>query len=151
MSKDHLKWLQDHLENVHQDEILENILDFQVIEIKEGTVVYQVKIADKHCNMYGFVHGGTLSSLSDVVMGVSCITLGKRVVTIDMSVSYIKNAPSGSILTARGKVISQGNTIMRAASEIYHEDQLLVRSQASYFVIGDFHKEDYPQGKSTGK
>ena len=39
----------------------------------------------------------------------------------------------------------------RAVSEIFHGEQLLVRSQASYFVIGEFHKEDYPQGKSTGK
>jgi uncharacterized protein (TIGR00369 family) len=147
MTEDHLLWLRKHLEDIYRSEILENFLELQILEIKEGSVVYQLKIAGKHCNMYGFVHGGTLSSVSDVAMGVSCITLGKRVVTIDMSVSYIRNAPSGSILTAKGKVISKGKTIMRAVSEIYHEEQLLVRSQASYFVIGDYHQDDYPQEK----
>jgi uncharacterized protein (TIGR00369 family) len=148
MAKNHLLWLRKHLENIYHSEILESFFELQILKIKKGAVVYQLKVEDKHCNMYGFVHGGTLSSVSDVVMGVSCITLGKRVVTIDMSVSYIKNAPSGSILTAKGKVISKGKTIMRAVSEIYHEDRLLVQSQASYFVIGEYQEDDYPQEKS---
>lgn len=76
-------------------------------------------------------------------MGTSCITLGKRVVTIDMNVSYIKSAPKGSTLSAIGQVISHGKTIMRTVGEIFDEQgQLLVRSQASYYVTGDFRPED---------
>lgn len=150
MTNNHLIWLRNHLEDTYQSDILENFLNLRVIEINSGSVTYEIKTKGKHSNFYGFVHGGTLSSVSDIVMGVSCITLRKRVVTIDMSVSYIKGAPSGSTLIAKGMVVSEGNTIMRAVSEIYHEDQLLVRSQASYFIIGDFHEEDYPEKKVTG-
>ncbi|HEY9059900.1 MAG TPA: PaaI family thioesterase [Pseudobacteroides sp.] len=145
MSQEHLLWLKMYLKEIYKASILENFLDLQILEVEDGKVTYNTKIIDMHSNFYGFVHGGTLSSICDVAMGVSCITLGKRVVTIDMSISYIKNAPTGSTLTAVGEVISNGRTIMRAVGEVYHGQQLLVRSQASYFVTGDFRENDYPQ------
>ena len=147
MTQEHILWLEMYLKEIYQAPILENFLDLQILEIEEGKVTYSTKIIDMHSNFYGFVHGGTLSSICDVAMGVACITLGKRVVTIDMSISYIKNAPTGSTLTAVGEVISDGRTIMRAVGEVYHDQKLLVRSQASYFVTGNFYENDYPQSK----
>lgn len=147
MKNDHLTWISNYLKEIYQSPILENFLGLQVDEVTEEKVIISTKIIDKHSNMYGFVHGGTLASISDVAMGVSCMTLGKRVVTIDMSISYIKNAPTGCTLTAVGKVISKGNTIMRAVGEIFNKEQLLVRSQASYFIIGDFCENENPYPK----
>jgi len=138
MSKQYLLKLQNYLEEIYQTPILENFLDFQIVDISEGKITYRTKIIDKHCNVYGYVHGGTLASIADVVMGVSCATLGKRIVTTDMSISYIKNVCVGSILTAVGEVISNGNNIMRGECKIFDEQQqLLVQSHASYFVIGN--------------
>lgn len=147
MSQEHLLWIQTYLKEIYQAPILENFLNLQIVEVTEGKVTFSTKIIDMHSNFYGFVHGGTLASISDVAMGVSCITLGKRVVTIDMSISYIKNAPTGSTLTAVGEVISNGRTIVRATGEIYHGQQLLVKSQASYFVTGEFCEDDCPQAR----
>jgi acyl-CoA thioesterase len=110
MENEHLLWIQNYLKEIYKKPILENFLGLQVVEVKEGKVIFQTKIIDRHCNFYGFVHGGTLASISDIAMGISCITMEKRVVTIDMSTSYIKNAPEGSILTAVGEVISNGKT-----------------------------------------
>lgn len=145
MTPEHLAWVRDYLREINQTPILENFLDLQVVEVAEGKAVYRTKIAEKHSNIYGFVHGGTLASIVDVAMGVSCVTLGRRIVTIDMNTSYIKSVPTGSTLTVVGEVISNGNTIMRAVGEIFCEQQLIARSQASYFVIGDFTKDDHPQ------
>ncbi len=148
MTKEHLLWVRNYLNEIYQTPILENFLEPEIVEVEKGKIKYRIKINDKHCNIYGYVHGGTFASISDVVMGVSCITLGKRVVTTDMSISYIKNVHVGSTLTAVGEVISNGKTIIRAVGEIYNEQQqLLVSSHASYFVIGDFCEDDYPQFK----
>ncbi len=148
MPQEHLIWIEKYLKEVYQTPILESFLGLQIGEVQEGKITLSAKIKDLHSNFYGSVHGGTLASISDVAMGIACVTLGKRVVTIDMSVSYIKNAPTGSTLTAVGEVISNGRTIMRAVGEIYHGDQFLVRSQASYFVTGDFTENNYPQSGS---
>jgi acyl-CoA thioesterase len=137
-STEYLNWLKKYLEETYQKPNLENFLNLQILNIEKGKVTYSCTIKDLQTNIYGFVHGGTLASICDVAMGVSCITLDKLVVTIDMSISFIKNVTAGNTLIAKGKVISSGKTIMRAIGEIYHNEQLLVRSQASYFVKGDF-------------
>lgn len=144
MSQEHLLWMQNYLKEIYRTPILENFLDLQIVEIAEGKATYSIRIIDRHSNFYGFVHGGTLASISDVAMGVACLSLGRRVVTIDMNISYIKNAPTGSMLTAIGQVVSNGRTVMRATGEIYHGEQLLVKSQASYFITGDFSEKDHP-------
>lgn len=146
MTEEHFSWLHKYYEELYKNPILENFLGLKAVEISEGKSVFSMKTAEIHGNLYGTVHGGTLASVADIAMGSSCITLGKRVVTIDMSVSYIKSAPAGSTLTAIGRVISNGKTIMRATGEIYDDqDQLLVRSQASYFVTGDFGEDNHPE------
>jgi uncharacterized protein (TIGR00369 family) len=138
----------EYLKEVYKTPILENFLDLKVIDIEEGKVSYRTKINNMHCNIYGFVHGGTLASISDAAMGVSCITLGKHVVTTDMGISYIKNVHEGSTITAVAKVISNGRSIMRAEGEIFDEQkQLLVSSHASYFVTGDFYENECPKNK----
>lgn len=145
MSNEHLSWVHNYMSETYSTPVLENFLGIKVKELKEGRVTLETKIKDEHSNIYGFVHGGTLSSISDVAMGISCVTLEKRVVTIDMNISFIKNAPIGSTLTAVGKVISNGKTIMRTIGQVFDENQqLLVSSQASYYVIGDFNKNDFP-------
>ncbi|HCC48487.1 MAG TPA: PaaI family thioesterase [Elusimicrobia bacterium] len=144
MHGEHLAWMREYFKKVYKTPILENFLGLKLLELEEGKVAFGFKAAARHCNFYGTVHGGALASVSDVAMGVACVSLGRRVVTIDMNVSYIKNAPAGSALTARGRVISNGKNIMRAEGHVYHGEQLLVRSQASYFVTGEFSKEDHP-------
>lgn len=144
MSQAHLTWLRTYLENMYQNPILENFLGFEIVELADGKVVYRMQVIDKHCNKYGTVHGGTLASIADTVMGIVCVTKGKRVVTLDMSTSYIKNTSVGSILTAVGEVVSNGKTIVRTVCDIFHEEQLLVRSHGSFYVIGNFVEEDHP-------
>lgn len=143
MSQHYLEWLENYIKETYKTPILENFLGLEAVQINDGKIIYKTKIADEQCNMYGFIHGGTLASLSDIAMGMACITQGKRVVTIDMNISYIKNAPAGSTVTAVGSVISSGRTIMRSSGEIYDENnQLLVKSQASYFVTGEFKETE---------
>lgn len=145
VTKEHLAWFRGYLQEIYRTPILENFLDLEIVELTEGKAVYGAHIAPQHSNVYGFAHGGMLASLADVVMGSSCITLGKRIVTIDLNINFIKGAPTGSELIATGEVVSRGNTIMRAAAEILNEQrQLIVRSQASYFVTGNFNENDYP-------
>lgn len=145
MSQEYLAWFRSYLKEIFQAPILENFLEMEIVEMAEGKVVFNSVVAEKHSNVFGFVHGGTLASIADEAMGVACITLGKRIVTIDMNISYLKGAPTGSTLTTVAAVISDGNTIIRAVGDIFSEGQLIARSQASYFVIGVFNEDDHPK------
>ena len=134
-----LAWLRDYFKKSSRTPVLENFLGLKLTALEEGLATCGMKIAAKHCNIYGTAHGGTLAAVADFAMGVACVSTGKRVVTIDMSVSYIKSAAAGGRLTAVGQVVSRGNKIMRAEAKIYEGDQLLARAQASYYITGDFN------------
>ncbi len=145
MAEGHLSWLYKHYQEICGTPILENFLETKLVELEEGKSVFNISTIDRHSNIYGTVHGGTLASICDIAMGTACLTYAKRVVTIDMNISYIKSAPSGSTLTATGQVISNGKTIMRSTGCIFDEHgQLIVSSQASYYVTGDFGEHDHP-------
>ena len=117
----------------------ESFFNIEVDELKEGKSIYKISTNEKHTNRYEYVHGGTLSSLCDVAMGAACITLGKKIVTIDMSVSYLKPTPKGAVLTVIGEVVSRGSTIIHTEGKIFDEEgQLLVKSHGAYYIKGDF-------------
>lgn len=151
MTPEHLEWVRNYLIEVYQQPGLDKFLGLQIVEVAEGKVVLSMEVAEEHGNIYGSVHGGTLASLADVAMGFPCVTMGKRIVTIDMNISYIKGAPTGSTLTAVGELISNGNSILRSEGAIYNGEELLVKAQASYFIIGSLTKDDYPQPVSRKK
>lgn len=144
MTPEHLEWVSNFLPELLQQPGLDKFLGLQVVEIAAGKVILSMKVAPEHSNFYGSVHGGTLASIADVAMGFPCVTVGKRIVTIDMNISYIKGVPTGSTLTAVGRIVSNGNSIIRSVGEIYNGEELLATSQASYFIIGDFTKDDHP-------
>jgi len=145
MTPEHLEWVRSFFPEMVQQPGLDKFMGLHIVEVLEGRVVLSMEVAQQHSNIYGAVHGGTLASIADVAMGFPCVTLGKRIVTIDMNISYIKSAPTGSTLTAVGKIISNGNTVIRSEGEIYNGEELLVKSQASYFIIGNFTEDDHPQ------
>ncbi len=142
LTQEYLSRLQGRLEKTFQVSGLESDLGVKLEELQDGMVRLSLATAEKHGNVYGIVHGGILASLCDIVMATACVTLKKRIVTLDMNISYIKNAPIGSTLTAVGEVVHNGRTIVRTSGRIYHGEILLASAQASYYAKGDGIKMD---------
>lgn len=143
MKQDCLDRLIKYFKEYNKNSPFESFFNLEIDELQEGKSIYKIQTSKKHTNRYEYVHGGTLSSICDVAMGAACITLGKKVVTIDMNISYLKPTPNNTILTAIGEVVSRGNTIIHTSGKILDEEgQLLVRSQGTYYITGDFEIED---------
>jgi len=143
--KKHLTWVKNYFNKADSAPVLENFLGLRITGLKDGASACAMRAEQRHCNIYGTVHGGTFAAAADFAMGLACVTTGRRVVTIDMNVSYIKSAPAGSRLTAAGRVVSRGKKIMRAEGQIFSGGQLLARAQASYYVTGEFTAADHPR------
>ncbi|HNW44710.1 MAG TPA: PaaI family thioesterase [Elusimicrobiales bacterium] len=142
--KKHLAWIREYFRKSSRTDVLENFLGLRITKLAKGRCECAMKAVERHGNIYGTVHGGTLAAVADFAMGVACVTAGKRVVTIDMSVSYLKGAPARTRLRAEGEVICAGRRLMRAEGRIYGGGELLARSQASYYVTGEFTAADHP-------
>ena len=99
-----------------------------------------------HTNLYGVSHGGSLASLADTVMGVACASLGRRVVTLDLNVNFIKAAAAGTEVRAAGRVVHNGRqTLVVECDVVGVEARLLAKARGTFFVVGQF---DIPELES---
>ena len=102
---------------------------------------YEVKIAmpvrDKHTNTYGAVHGGVFVSMLDTAMGYAChLRMSCRVVTLNITTSFIANCNTGALLNITGRPVHAGRRIVIAEGEVRtSEGELLVTAQGTFFVL----------------
>jgi uncharacterized protein (TIGR00369 family) len=79
-------------------------------------VTISLEIDERHLNLQGLVHGGVLATMADVAMGLAVRTAvepGRRHVTIEMGVHFVRPAPSGRIRAA-GRAVQVGRQIAYA-------------------------------------
>ena len=116
----------------------------QPVEISRGKVVLSMKVTRLLTNIYRIVHGGALFTLMDTCIGFTCLTLGKRIVTLDMSTNFLKAVPEGETVTATAEVLHAGKTtIVAEANTFDSKGRLVAKATATFFVLGNM--EDIPQ------
>ncbi|MDR7866826.1 MAG: PaaI family thioesterase [Sporomusaceae bacterium] len=131
-------WLTERIGEIFRDNPLSSLMDIRISALDVGEVTLTMPVGgDIHTNVYGFVHGGSLFTLVDSVMGIAGLTTGNLVVTSDISIRFITNAKKGNILTASGRIIHKGKDTIITEAEIRDKRQrLLVKAQGSYFIRG---------------
>ncbi len=84
------------------------LIGAELIEFKEGEVVFEIPIRKDLLQHHGFVHGGVLSSAADNALTfVGGTVLGPEIITSEYKINYLRPA-LGEKLIARGSVISAG-------------------------------------------
>lgn len=117
--------------------LFEHALDPVLRTLVDGVAVVEMTVSNPLQNAQGMAHGGALATLCDLAMGLACVTKGKMVVTTDLSISYLRAAKVGSILTAKGEVLKDGKNLLRAMTRVYDESgNLIVDARATFFVTG---------------
>jgi acyl-CoA thioesterase len=116
----------------------DHFIDPNILVIEEGKALVEWKPKPLHLNRFGSVHGGAISGLIDTVAAITALTKMKRIVTIDMHVSYIKAATIATTVKAVGRVIHGGRSLVRTEVELFDaENNILARGQVDFFVLGD--------------
>lgn len=141
------KWLSDRIEEIFRDNPLSSMMDIHISALAVGEVTLTMPITSEiHTNVYGFVHGGSLFTLVDSVMGIAGLTTGHLVVTSDINIRFITNSKKGNMLTATGRIIHKGKDTIITEAEIRDKRQrLLVKAQGSYFIRGPIKATDPEQ------
>ncbi len=131
--------LENHLRSLYAENPFVNLLQMKIVEMSKGSITLNMPIENKHANLYKATHGGAIASLADTAMGLACATTGKKVVTLDMNLNYIRNVPIGDSLTAVANLIHNGSRTMVSETNIYNsEDKIVVAARATFFVTGTF-------------
>ena len=98
------------------------LMDFRIVSIKHGEVIFEVTPSEFHYNPIGMVHGGLFATIMDSTMGSAIqttLSAGSGYSTIDLQVTYIKSAKiETGTLTCTGKVIHSGRKIATGYAEV---------------------------------
>lgn len=118
-----------------------NLLKMKLLSAAVGEVIMEMPIIyELHTNLHNKIHGGALMSLMDTAMGLTCGTHGKKVVTTEASISYLRTAEVGDVIEVKTSTLKAGSRLIVLESEAYHQTskELIAKARASFFIIGNF-------------
>ena len=116
---------------------LARALDIEVTQMEQGSgsSSVEVTVTAKHLNPHGTLHGGVISTMADIAMGVAVRTFGRAGVTVNLNMNFLAPGNLGGKIIAQGVVVHQGNTLLSTECTITQEDQVLARATGLFFVI----------------
>lgn len=108
-----------------------------------GILRLGVRLAERHCNGRGFLHGGVIAALADNAMGLSyALTLRRdrpessgSPVTLTLSVDYVSTARPGAWLEIRPRIVKAGGSIGVVDALITADDEIVARASATFKLL----------------
>ena len=135
------EWLTQHVFGIYKQNPYVNLLDINLVQLDEGYAELSMPIMNKHTNLYNVAHGGALASLADTCMGVACATTGKKVVTLEMNMNFIKGAVPQLELRGIGKIIHNGKSTIVAEGQILDsQNNMIATARGTFYVTGLFEE-----------
>jgi uncharacterized protein (TIGR00369 family) len=113
-----------------------------------------LRVAERHKQIHGVVHGGILASLADTAGAMAAYPLlprGTRLATVEMTINYLEPVDRGPIV-AEARVLRLGRTLAVAECEIKDADgHLAAKSLLTFAIMSVKKKPRAPRGNSTSR
>lgn len=104
-------------------------LDFMLIEVGEGSAIFQGRPGAAHLNPMGTVHGGWFATLLDSALGCAvhtCMPVGRAYTTAELSVNIVKAlTPKVQRVRAEGRILHCGRQLATADARLVGPDGTL--------------------------
>ena len=104
-------------------------LDYVLIEVEEGRVVFEGKPAEYLLNPLGSVHGGYYAGMLDSALGCaihSRLAAGQSYTTLEFKLNMVRPLPvDGRAIRAIGEVIHPGRKIATSDARLVDSDDKL--------------------------
>ncbi|MFO0692706.1 MAG: PaaI family thioesterase [Polyangiales bacterium] len=97
-------------------------LDFRLVEVEEGRVVFEGEPSDFVLNPSGIVHGGYGAAILDSALGCavqSMLPSNVGFTTVELKVNYVRAIrPGEGRIRAEGRIVHAGNNLLTAEGSI---------------------------------
>lgn len=106
------------------DNGLAGLLGIELVDMEDDGAAVELDAGDRHLNLHGTVHGGTIATLVDTAMGAAVRrhdTGDDAPVTIEMKVTYLRPAQPGR-LRAQAAIRRRGKRIVIAEVDVFDAD-----------------------------
>jgi uncharacterized protein (TIGR00369 family) len=107
----------------------------RVLRKEAGEAELLLEVREEFLQGQGLVHGGILAALLDSALGQAVESLGAKVVTAELSVSYLRPVREG-VLLARGWVVHPGRHLLHAAGEALLEGKRVAFAKGVFYRVG---------------
>ena len=91
----------------------------------------------RHCNPYGVIHGGMLTTFADTMMGslVFHAIDGAPCATISLTTDFIGAGKAGDWITGSAEILRRGRAVAFVRAEIKNGDRLLMNASGAWAII----------------
>ncbi len=118
---------------------IQELLDFDLVDVTEGTATFRYRPNARHLNPLGTVHGGVAMTLLDSAAGAAVHSMlgdGCGYTTLETKVNLVRAVrPTTGPLLAEGSVVHRGRTVATAQSRLLAEDGTLYAHATSTCLI----------------
>ena len=116
-------------------------LDFLIVEVGEGTAIFQGTPRAEHLNPMGTVHGGWFATLLDSALGCAVHTRmepGRGYTTAELGINLVKAVtPKVQRVRAEGRVIHSGRQLATAEARLVGPDGTLYAHATTTCLVFD--------------
>lgn len=104
----------------------------------EGEQRYGFLVEKRHCNPYGMLHGGMLSTVADTLLGsvVFHATGGVPIATIHLNTEFIAGAREGDWVEGNATLRKKGRRIVFTQGDFFVGEKLIATSSGAWAIIG---------------
>jgi acyl-coenzyme A thioesterase 13 len=103
---------------------------------REGRkITIGLRVAEKHCNARGTVHGGLYMTLADIALGYNAVYAGDppaRLTTVSITTDFAGSAKIGDWIEIHVDVQRVGGKLAFANAYVHVGDQRIVRASAVF-------------------
>lgn len=103
---------------------------------KEEFVELKAEINENSLNPYGFAHGGVIFGLGDTAMGILARTTGRKAVTLNANISYLRPI-KGKYFIAKAILIKSGKNTACLRADIYNDENKISAIMDSNYYYFD--------------
>ena len=135
------KEIYNYIDHLYKSNVFVQLCGIKIHSISCGRAAVGLRIDPaKHTNLNASIHGGLLMAIMDNATGIAAASIGKRVVTVSMTVDFIKGAQVGSLVEAEAYITHRDGNMLTMSIHMYDKDhnRLMASGINSMLIIADF-------------
>lgn len=97
----------------------------------------ELRLAPRHLNPHGVVHGAVLFALADTGMGAALYTTlapAEQCATIEVKINYFKAVCAGT-LVCETRIVHRGRRLANLESQLHCDGVLLAQANGNYAIL----------------
>jgi uncharacterized protein (TIGR00369 family) len=100
-----------------------------VINPVERRATTVVRIPEQFQGWSGITHGGIISALLDEISAQACMGAGFQIVTSEIKIRYRAPVPTGSVVTAIGKVVGERRRLVDVQARLELDGKIMADAE----------------------